>query len=228
MPERVTLRVYDLSQGMAAAMSQQLLGQRLDIVPHTGVFVYGKEWFFSGSMGGIQAMPTWGVMPIHETIELGATEVPEELFAAFIDEIRERYTGETYNLLRNNCNHFSSAATEFLIGQQIPDRILGLPERVLATPLGQALAPMLDQMGRRMDPLGAAGGAPPRCVWGKWGGEKISVYFKSPNQNVSNTTISPPPPHPHHHISFSLSLPSSTSSQSQSLLPKHLHSYNLA
>ena len=156
MPERVTLRVYDLSQGMAAAMSQQLLGQRLDIVPHTGVFVYGKEWFFSGSMGGIQAMPTWGVMPIHETIELGATEVPEELFAVFIDEIRERYTGETYNLLRNNCNHFSSAATEFLIGQQIPDRILGLPERVLATPLGQALAPMLDQMGRRMDPLGAA------------------------------------------------------------------------
>ena len=161
MPERVTLRVYDLSQGMAAAMSQQLLGQRLDIVPHTGVFVYGKEWFFSGSMGGIQAMPNWGMMPIHETIELGATEVPEELFAVFIDEIRERYTGETYNLLRNNCNHFSSAATEFLIGQQIPDRILGLPERVLATPLGQALAPMLDQMGRRMDPLGAAGGAPP-------------------------------------------------------------------
>ena len=161
MSERVTLRVYDLSQGMAAAMSQQLLGQRLDIVPHTGVFVYGKEWFFSGSMGGIQAMPTWGKMPIHETIELGETEVPEELFAVFIDEIRERYTGETYNLLRNNCNHFSSAVAEFLVGQQIPDRILGLPERVLATPLGQALAPMLDQMGRRMDPLGAAGRAPP-------------------------------------------------------------------
>merc|ERR1719502_1090415 len=89
-------------------------------------------------MGGIQAAPTWGKMPIHETIDLGVTEVPEDLFIEFIGEIRERYTGETYNLLRHNCNHFSSAVAEFLVGQPIPDRILGLPERVLATPFACA------------------------------------------------------------------------------------------
>ena len=42
--QKVVLRVYDLSNGMARTMSQQLLGMQVDIVPHTGVFVYGREW----------------------------------------------------------------------------------------------------------------------------------------------------------------------------------------
>ena len=96
--QKVVLRVYDLSNGMARTMSQQLLGMQVDIVPHTGVFVYGREWcaaerlqphaaqpatpciqpamrptrprFFSG---GIQSAPSWGMMPMHEEIVLGVT-----------------------------------------------------------------------------------------------------------------------------------------------------------
>ena len=49
--QKVVLRVYDLSNGMARTMSQQLLGMQVDIVPHTGVFVYGREWCAAESGG---------------------------------------------------------------------------------------------------------------------------------------------------------------------------------
>ena len=99
--EKVVLRVYDLSNGMARAMSQQFLGIQVDIVPHTGVFVYGREWFFSG---GIQSAPSWGMKPVHEEIVLGQTGVPLEIFAEFLDGIRGQFTADTYNLVTNNCN----------------------------------------------------------------------------------------------------------------------------
>ena len=117
------LRVYDLSNGMARTMSQQFLGMQVDIVPHTGVFVYGREWFFSG---GIQSAPSWGMMPVHEEIVLGQTGVPLEIFAEFLDGIRDQFTAGTYNLVTNNCNHFSNAVAEFLAGVQAPERILTL------------------------------------------------------------------------------------------------------
>ena len=46
----VVLHVYDLSRGMARAMSQPLLGFAVDIIPHTGLVVYGREYFFSGGI----------------------------------------------------------------------------------------------------------------------------------------------------------------------------------
>ena len=115
--EEGVLRVYDLSNGMARTMSQQLLGMQVDIVPHTGVFVYGREWFFSG---GIQSAPTWGMMPMHEEIVLGETCVPLEIFQEFLDGVRDQYTAATYNLATNNCNHFSNAVVDFLAGVQVP------------------------------------------------------------------------------------------------------------
>ena len=55
----VSLHVYDLSMGMAATMSQQILGRQIDYVPHTGIVLGAgtagaREYFFGG---GIQALP---------------------------------------------------------------------------------------------------------------------------------------------------------------------------
>ena len=38
-------QVYDLSMGMARAMSPMLLGRTIDLIPHTGVVCEG-EWEF--------------------------------------------------------------------------------------------------------------------------------------------------------------------------------------
>ena len=40
---KVEVWLYDLSQGMARAMSMAFLGKQIDAIYHTGVVVYGWE-----------------------------------------------------------------------------------------------------------------------------------------------------------------------------------------
>ena len=49
----VELAVYDLSHGMAKQFMGSLLGIEVEAIYHTGVRVYGYEYFFSD---GIQKM----------------------------------------------------------------------------------------------------------------------------------------------------------------------------
>ena len=71
-----------------------------------------------------------------------------------------------YDLLNHNCNNFSHETCQFLTGKGIPQHILDLPRevvqqmisnkspckdiinssQVMSTPMGQMLAPMLQQM----------------------------------------------------------------------------------
>ena len=53
--QRVKLLVYDLSRGMASQMSEQFLGQRIDGIWHTGVEVFGNEYFFGGGIQCVRA-----------------------------------------------------------------------------------------------------------------------------------------------------------------------------
>lgn len=50
----VKVRIYDLSQGLAKNLSRMLIGKQIDGIWHTGVVVFGKEYFYGG---GIQAKP---------------------------------------------------------------------------------------------------------------------------------------------------------------------------
>lgn len=126
----VTLRVYDLSLGMAKAMSLQLTGKQFDLIPHTGIEVYGVEYFFGG---GVQALPpatveaTFGLKPC-EVLPLGSTAIPKEVFEDFLQEIAPRFTSETYNLFTHNCNNFSNELAQFLLGEGIPSRIVDMPQ----------------------------------------------------------------------------------------------------
>lgn len=49
----VQLAVYDLSRGMAKGLASSLLGIDVEAIYHTGVRVYGYEYFYSS---GIQKM----------------------------------------------------------------------------------------------------------------------------------------------------------------------------
>jgi len=166
MSVKVQLYVYDLSQGLARTLSMQFLGVQLDIVPHTGIVVFGREYFYSG---GLQALPkdqfarSHGI-PTCEIVELGETEVPRELFEEFVDARRDDYSAAKYDLLMHNCNHFTEEATQFLLGKSIPERIRQVPEIVMRTPMGAMFAQMLE--GNRFDPvqggaLGSVGSTAP-------------------------------------------------------------------
>jgi hypothetical protein len=83
---------------MAAQMSQALIGKQIDYIPHTGIVVYGVEYFFGG---GIQKMPpaqvesTFGLRPV-KTEVLGTTDITQDVFHTFLAGISSRFTPETY------------------------------------------------------------------------------------------------------------------------------------
>ena len=142
------LAVYDLSRGMAQVLSPQILGEAIEGIWHTGLVVFGREWFFGG---GIQVLPRGqfavsnGLHPLRYE-NLGETSRTESELLTFLGTIRSRFTQQTYDLLRNNCNNFSDVVSNFLLGRGIPSYIVDLPNRVLSTPGGQALRPIFESM----------------------------------------------------------------------------------
>lgn len=57
------------------------------------------------------------------TIECGTTEIPEETFDEYLDDLRSSYTAAKYHLLDFNCNSFTADVVGFLTGQEIPEWI---------------------------------------------------------------------------------------------------------
>ena len=146
---KVQLHVYDLSQGMARAMSAQLLGKQIEGVWHTGIIAFGEEWYFGGGIQrGTPGFTHFG-RPLR-VLDLGETHLPREVFEEFLVDIAPRFTMQTYHLLRHNCNNFSDEVAQFLVGEGIPSHILSLPDEVLSTPFGQQLMPMLSMMDAQM------------------------------------------------------------------------------
>ncbi|KAL5231464.1 hypothetical protein ABZP36_030240 [Zizania latifolia] len=138
----VKLHIYDLSQGMARQLSTTILGKAIEAIWHTGVVVYGKEYFFGGGIQKDQPGRTPYGTPVRVE-DLGVTHVPKEIFEDFLQEISPRYTPATYNLLSNNCNNFSNETVQFLVGSAIPSYILELPNQVMNSPIGALIMPMI-------------------------------------------------------------------------------------
>ncbi|KAL6633321.1 hypothetical protein ACP70R_025992 [Stipagrostis hirtigluma subsp. patula] len=142
---KVTLNVYDLSNGLARQLSTSFLGKPIEAIWHTGVVVYGNEYYFGG---GIQSSPA-GATPYGRplrVVELGVTHVPREVFEDFLRDIAPRYTAETYRLLTHNCNNFSNEVAQFLVGAGVPDYILNLPAEVMSSPMGPLIMPMIQNL----------------------------------------------------------------------------------
>ncbi|MCO5555303.1 hypothetical protein L7F22_008848 [Adiantum nelumboides] len=141
---KVSLNVYDLSQGLARQMSSTFLGKVIEGIWHTGIVVYGKEYYFGGGIQSCSLGQTPYGKPLR-VVELGTTQIPKEVFEDYLGEIRPRYTEQTYNLLRHNCNNFCEEIAQFLLGVSIPEYILKLPEEVLNSPMGPLIMPMIQQ-----------------------------------------------------------------------------------
>uniref|UniRef100_A0A8C3I8G9 palmitoyl-protein hydrolase n=1 Tax=Chrysemys picta bellii TaxID=8478 RepID=A0A8C3I8G9_CHRPI len=147
----VKLYVYDLSKGMARRLSPLMLAPH-DLNKRTGWFQSKTEsalppkhllkretagWDLGGTLLG----------PPDSVVDLGSTEVTEEIFLEYLSSLGESmFRGESYNLFEHNCNTFSNEVAQFLTGRKIPSYITDLPSEVLSTPFGQALRPLLDSI----------------------------------------------------------------------------------
>ncbi|OEL18493.1 Desumoylating isopeptidase 1, partial [Dichanthelium oligosanthes] len=142
---KVTLNVYDLSNGLARQLSTSFLGKPIEAIWHTGMVVYGNEYFFGG---GIQSTPAGSTpygRPVR-VVDLGVTHIPREVFEDYLRDIAPRYTAETYRLLTHNCNNFSNEVAQFLVGAGIPEYILNLPAEVMSSPMGSLIMPMIQNL----------------------------------------------------------------------------------
>ncbi|WVZ73165.1 hypothetical protein U9M48_021509 [Paspalum notatum var. saurae] len=144
---KVTLHVYDLSNGLARQLSTSFLGKPIEAIWHTGVVVYGTEYYFGG---GIQSSPA-GSTPYGRplrVLDLGVTHVPRDVFEGYLRDIAPRYTADTYRLLTHNCNNFSHEVAQFLVGDGagVPDYILNLPAEVMSSPMGPLIMPMIQNL----------------------------------------------------------------------------------
>jgi len=146
---KVKIHLYDLSQGMAKNFGRMLLGKDIEGIWHTGIEIYGKEFYYGGGICKDKPKQTPYGFPVRE-IDMGTTEIPEEIFLDFLREIGPKFAMEKYDLFTNNCNNFTDECCSFLTGKPLPDFITGLPKEVLGTSLGQMIKPMIDQMQSNM------------------------------------------------------------------------------
>ncbi|CAI8612367.1 unnamed protein product [Vicia faba] len=152
---RVALNVYDLSQGLARQLSMSFLGKAIEGIWHTGIVVYGNEYYYGGGIQHCPAGSTPYGTPL-KVVDLGVTHVPKDVFEMYLQEISPRYLAETYSLLTHNCNNFSNEVAQFLVGGTIPDYILQLPNEVMSSPMGALMLPMIQNLETTLK----AGGVP--------------------------------------------------------------------
>lgn len=99
-------------------MSQQILGQQIEGIWHTGVLVFDIEYYFGGGIQAQQAgmFARQHQMPPTRILDVGVTSKTKNDLQAFLLSIHNRFNASTYDLTRNNCNNFSDTVSQFLTG----------------------------------------------------------------------------------------------------------------
>lgn len=144
----VQLYRYDISGGMARNLGQAFLGRHVEAIWHTGIVVFGKEYYFDGGVGIVseRAGTTRFGRPLRVD-SLGVTQKGAAEFETWVGRMRSSTFGPNdYNLLQRNCNHFTQEASMFLLGIGIGEDIRNMIHDLLSTPMGAMIRPMLEQM----------------------------------------------------------------------------------
>lgn len=157
----VELLLYDISNGASKRFSPLLFGRRFEAIYHSGLLVFGKEYWYGGRVfktdppatdhfGAPLTASVTKLAPSRygsglQTVHLGYTLATQAEFEEFLRaELCPKYTPEAYDVMTHNCNCFSNAAVRFLTGVSIPDEVINLPELVMQTPTARLLRPLLN------------------------------------------------------------------------------------
>jgi hypothetical protein len=147
--EAVFVSIYDLTWYNAALAP---FGMGLH---HSGVEVYGEEfWFgreFSGT--GVVSTPPMSCYPhlFRVRILLGTTSLPKEALMALIATISKDWSGLSYHLTRRNCNNFARYLADAIVSDWIRPfpAYLGRIERVGLAILPKSAIDFLEVLDRQ-------------------------------------------------------------------------------
>lgn len=146
----VKVYMYDLSGGMARQFSPMLLGTMIEAIWHTSILIDGAhEIYFDGGVG-IATAPAGQTRfgrPVRVDDMGESTKTSREFAEWCAQQQQSQFGPNSYSLLVRNCNHFTDAALRFLATpRQLSADVTDMIPRILSTPLGGMLAPMLQGM----------------------------------------------------------------------------------
>ncbi|WUR02929.1 PPPDE domain-containing protein [Vairimorpha necatrix] len=126
----VILRVYKIGNQEILMLLNKLTNKNFEGIWHTSIEVFGKEYFFSHEI--IRAQPgSTKHKDIFKKHVMGTTVITEEEFELFLENQNELFGSNTYDLLKNNCNHFTNVCLQFLTNKQNPEYIMEVHEAAL-------------------------------------------------------------------------------------------------
>eukprot|EP00440_Ansanella_granifera_P076603 gb/GFBE01083122.1/.p1 GENE.gb/GFBE01083122.1/~~gb/GFBE01083122.1/.p1 ORF type:complete len:638 (+),score=148.37 gb/GFBE01083122.1/:1-1914(+) len=145
--KEVRLHMYDLSRG-AGSQVKWLLGDGMQRIWHTGVVAFDKEYFFSSdTIFDLPGKTSFGEPT--EIISLGYTFwSQDELHDFIVSDLKPLFHRETYDVICNNCNHFSDRLSLYLAGRHLPDEILMQSKRLMDLVSVRTARPLLNWMLR--------------------------------------------------------------------------------
>ncbi len=84
---KVQVYLYDLSQGMARQFSLGFVGKQIDGIWHTGITVFGHEYYYGGGIQASQPGQTMAGTPMR-IIDMGTTTVSQRAFHDWLQKTR--------------------------------------------------------------------------------------------------------------------------------------------
>eukprot|EP01064_Diplonema_japonicum_P020256 TRINITY_DN2940_c3_g1_i1.p1 TRINITY_DN2940_c3_g1~~TRINITY_DN2940_c3_g1_i1.p1 ORF type:complete len:310 (+),score=8.23 TRINITY_DN2940_c3_g1_i1:323-1252(+) len=143
----VEIYMYDISKGMARALGP-VFGVQIEAIWHTSVVAYGYEYLFAGGGGVLKEEP--GTTPFGTPIEkrvMGRTSKTRIEFESWNRSQNESAFGpESYNLMENNCNHYSDAALRFLVNEGAPSTVSNMTSNIVNSPIGRMALQFLESV----------------------------------------------------------------------------------
>jgi hypothetical protein len=127
----VTLNVYHLNDGWEQSnkISTNIFG--IGGAFHAGVEVHGLEWTFGCEEGISCGLPrSQEVHVYHESILLGETPLSAQEVQQVIQEMRQSWIKQDYEMLENNCCNFAEALSQELVGEPIPAWVARFPTMI--------------------------------------------------------------------------------------------------
>ena len=91
---------------------------------HSGIEFLGSEYSFASNAGIFESSPKEAPgAKFREQIFMGVVDGGEREFKRALDEVKEQFGPNGYNIVRKNCNHFVDALVWKLLGKRSPGYI---------------------------------------------------------------------------------------------------------